>query len=81
MFISNFQGTYQQPSTSETLKTIKQKCNESLQDFMKCFCNSRSVIPKIQDIEIINVFRDDITNIKTVKEIVMKKPKSWPNYW
>jgi hypothetical protein len=29
MFIENFQGTYERPSTAETLKTIKQKHDES----------------------------------------------------
>jgi hypothetical protein len=30
MFIKNLQGTYERPSTCETLKTIKQKQDESL---------------------------------------------------
>jgi hypothetical protein len=30
MFIENFQGTYEHPSTTEILKTIKQKHDESL---------------------------------------------------
>jgi hypothetical protein len=30
MFMGNFQGTYKHPSTTETLKTIKQKHDESL---------------------------------------------------
>jgi hypothetical protein len=29
MFIGNFQGTYECPSTAETLKTIKQRHDES----------------------------------------------------
>jgi hypothetical protein len=29
----------------------------------------------IQDIEIINAFRDGVSNIKTIEEIAMKKPK------
>jgi hypothetical protein len=56
MFIGNFQGTYERPSTVETLKTIKQKHDESLHDYVKCFCNVRNDIPYIQDIEIINAF-------------------------
>jgi hypothetical protein len=39
MFIENFQGTYEHPSTVETLKTIRQKHDESLWDYVKCFCN------------------------------------------
>jgi hypothetical protein len=76
MFIGNFQGTYERPSTTETLKTIKQKHDESLQDYMKCFCNARNAIPYIQDIEIINVFRDEDNDIKTMEEIAMKNPKT-----
>jgi hypothetical protein len=75
MFIGNFQGTYERPSTAETLKTIKQKHDESLHDYVKYFCNARNGIPHIQDIEIINTFCDGVSDIKTVEEIAMKKPK------
>jgi hypothetical protein len=76
MFIKNFKDTYKRPSTAETLKTIKQKHDESLQDYVKHFYNARNVIPYIQDIEIINAFRNRVSNIKTVQEITMKKPKT-----
>jgi hypothetical protein len=75
MFIENFQGTYECPSTAETLKTIKQKNDESLRDYVKCFCNGRNAIPYIQDIEIINAFHDGVSDTKIVEEIAMKKPK------
>jgi hypothetical protein len=75
LFIENFQGTYERPSTTETLKTIKQKHDESLRDYAKHFCNARNGIPHIQDIEIINAFRDGIRDVKTVEEIAMKKLK------
>jgi hypothetical protein len=76
MFIGNFQGTYERPSTAEALKTIKQKHDESLRDYVKHFCNARNGIPYIQDIEIINAFRDGISDLKTVEEIAMKKLKT-----
>jgi hypothetical protein len=76
MFIRNFKDTYKHPSTAETLKTIKQKHDESLQDYVKHFYNARNAIPYIQDIEIINAFRNRVSNIKTVQEITMKKPKT-----
>jgi hypothetical protein len=34
MFIENLQGTYERSSTAETLKTIRQKHDESLRDYM-----------------------------------------------
>jgi hypothetical protein len=37
MFIGNFQGTYERPSTIETLKTVKQMHDESLWDYVNCF--------------------------------------------
>jgi hypothetical protein len=43
---------------------------------VKYFCNARNVIPYIQEIEIINAFCDGVSNIKTVEEITMKKPKT-----
>jgi hypothetical protein len=45
-------------------------------DYVKHFCNARNAIPHIQDIEIINTFHDGISDIKTVEEIAMKKPKT-----
>jgi hypothetical protein len=47
IFIGNFQGTYERPSTTETLKTIRQKHDESLRDYVKYFCNARNIIPYI----------------------------------
>jgi hypothetical protein len=47
MFIENLQGTYEHSSTAETLKTIKEKHDESLCDYVKCFCNVRNSIPYI----------------------------------
>jgi hypothetical protein len=76
MFIGNLQGTYEHPSTTETLKTNKQKPDESLWEYVKRFCNVRNVIPYIQEIEIINAFHDGVSNIKTVVEIATKKPRT-----
>jgi hypothetical protein len=75
-FIGNFQGTYERLSTAETLKTIKQKHDESLRDYVKHFCNARNDIHYIQDIEIINAFHDGVSDLKTVEEIAMKKHKT-----
>jgi hypothetical protein len=52
-----------------------QKHDESLWDYVKCFCNDRNTIPNIQDFEIINSFQDGVSNIKIVEEIAMTKPK------
>jgi fructose 1,6-bisphosphatase len=43
---------------------------------VKCLCNARNAISNIQDIKIINAFHDGVSDIKTVEEIIMKKPKS-----
>jgi hypothetical protein len=42
---------------------------------VKYFCNTRNVIPYIQNIEIINAFHDRVNDIKTVEEIAMRKHK------
>jgi hypothetical protein len=76
MFIDNFQGTYEHPSTAETLKTIKQKHDECLRDYVKYFDNARNAIPYIHYIEIINAFGDEVNDLKTMEEIAMKKPKT-----
>jgi hypothetical protein len=58
------------------LKTIKQKHDESLREYVKYFCNARTAISYIQDIEIVNVFHDKVSDIKTFEEIAMRKPKT-----
>jgi hypothetical protein len=75
IFIGNFQGTYERPSTVEILKTIRQKHDESLWDYVKHLYNVRNAVPYIQDIEIINAFHDTVSDIKTTEEIAMKKSK------
>jgi hypothetical protein len=72
MFIGNFYGTYEHPSTAETLKTIKQKHDESLRGYVKHFCIAKNTILYIQDIKIINAFRDGVSDIKTMEEITIK---------
>jgi hypothetical protein len=47
MFIRNFHGTYEHPSTTETLKTIKQKHDESLWGYVKHFYNARNTMSYI----------------------------------
>jgi hypothetical protein len=42
---------------------------------VKYFCNARNTIQYIQDIKIINAFHNGVSDIKTVEEIDMKKPK------
>jgi hypothetical protein len=79
LFIRNFQGTYEHWSTVETLKIIRQKHDENIWDYVKHFCNARNTISYIQGIEIINAFRDGVSDIKTMEEITMKKPKMVAN--
>jgi hypothetical protein len=42
---------------------------------VKHLFNAKITIPNIQDIEIIIAFRDGVSDIKTIEEIAMKKPK------
>jgi hypothetical protein len=76
MFIDKFQGMHERPSIAETLKTIKEKHDESLRDYVKCFYNTKNAIPNIQDIKIINAFWDGVSDIKNVGEITMKESKT-----
>jgi hypothetical protein len=48
----------------------------SLCNYVKRFCNAKNANPHIQDTEIIIAFCNGISDIKTVKEIAMKKPKT-----
>jgi hypothetical protein len=47
----------------------------SLRDYVKCFYNARNAIPYIQDIEIINVFRDRVSDTKTIEEIAIRSQR------
>jgi hypothetical protein len=46
---------------------------------VKHFCNARNTIAYSQDIEVMNAFCDGVSDIKTVEEITMKKPKMVAN--
>jgi hypothetical protein len=46
---------------------------------VKHFYNNRNAILYIQDIEIINAFRDGVNDIKTIEDIAMKKPNMVTN--
>jgi hypothetical protein len=46
---------------------------------VKHFCNARNAISYIQCIEIINAFRNGVSDIKTMEEITMKKTKMVAN--
>jgi hypothetical protein len=76
MFIGNFQGMYEHPSIAKTLKTIKQKHDKSLQNYVKHFYNTRNAILYTQDIKIINAFCDRVSDIKIDEEIAMTKPRT-----
>jgi hypothetical protein len=69
-------GLYKHSTTAETLETIKQKHDDSLWDYVKYFYNTKNIIPYVQYIEIINAFHDRVSDIKTVEDIYMKKPRT-----
>jgi hypothetical protein len=50
IFIGNFQGTYKCLPTAESLKTIRQKHDDSLWDYVKFFYNARNAILYIQEL-------------------------------
>jgi hypothetical protein len=43
--------------------------------YIKHFCNTGSIIPHIQDIEVINTPRNSVSNLKKIEETAMKKMK------
>jgi hypothetical protein len=69
-------GLYKHSTTAGTLETIKQKHDDSLWDYVKYFYNTKNIIPYVQYIEIINAFHDRVSDIKTVEDIYMKKPRT-----
>ena len=64
------------PPTSETLRQLKQKHDESLKDFMTRFYKVRNEITEIEDIEVILAFKDAIRDVKTVEMVAERKPKT-----
>jgi hypothetical protein len=66
----NFQGTYERPSTIETLKTIKQKHNDNLRDYVKHFCNLKTVE------EIAMKKPKTVTDLLTVADVCIEASES-----
>ena len=75
-FVGNFQGTWTRPPTSETLRQLKQKNDESLKDFVTWFCKVCIEIMEIDDIEVIIAFKDAVRYVKTIEMLALKKPKT-----
>jgi len=60
MFAENFAGVLTRPSTPNKLRNCKQKPNESLREYYRCFSEKRSTISDVSDYDVIEFFSDGI---------------------
>lgn len=61
---------------AKTLNNVHQKHKETLKEYVRQFCTIWNSIPHIQDIEVINAFREGVTDGPTVDRLALKKPKT-----
>jgi hypothetical protein len=54
------------------LANVVQKKGESLREFIKCFCNKRNLIPKVDNKSIIMFFKKGLRDSSLIRKLAMK---------
>jgi hypothetical protein len=74
VFVGNFQGTYVHPGNSWDLRSRRQKPDESLHEFIRCFSKQCTELPNVTDSDIIGAFIAGTTYKEPVHELGRKTP-------
>jgi hypothetical protein len=74
VFEGNFKGTYMLPDNSWDLRSCKQKPDESLHDYIRCFSKQRTELPNITDSDVIMAFLSGTTSKELVRELGRNTP-------
>ena len=69
VFVGKFQGTYARPGNSCDLKSCRQKPDESLRDFIRCFSKQCTELPRVGDSEIVQAFLSGTSCRDLVREL------------
>ena len=76
VFVGNFQGTYVRPGNSWDLKSCRQKPDQSLRDFIRCFSKQRIELPSVSDSEVVQDFLSGTSCRDLVRELGRNVPTS-----
>ena len=74
IFVGNFQGTYVRPGNSWDLKGCRQKPNESLRDYVRCFSKQCTELLSVTNVDVINAFLE----VTICRNLVHKLARSRP---
>jgi len=69
IFVGNFQGIYVHPENSWDLRGCRQKPDESLRDYVRCFSKQCTGLPSVINFEVINAFLEGTTCRNLVHEL------------
>ena len=76
-FIDNFIATYEQPGNKYDLERIRDRKNEPLRDYIRCFSHMRLKIPKICHDEAISAFIKDLHFHEALRsKLLYKRPST-----
>jgi hypothetical protein len=75
LFTSNFRATCARPGVNWDLVSVVQKKGESLREYIKCFCNKRNVIPKVEDNSIVMFFKKGLSDSSLIQKLAMENPR------
>ena len=73
-FIDKFIATYEQPGKKYDLERIRDRKNEPLHDYIRCFSDMRLKIPKISHDEAILAFIKGLRFHKALSKLLCKRP-------
>jgi len=74
--VGNFQGTYKRPGNPWDLKNYRQKANETLHGYIRCFSWQCNEPPNVADIDVIGAFLSGTTYESLVHKLGRKGPRT-----
>ena len=74
IFVGNFQGTCARPRNSWDLKNYRQKAEETLRGYIRCFSRQCNELPNVADTDVIGGFMSRTTYEFLVDKLGCKGP-------
>ena len=74
IFVGNFQGTYKRPGNPWDLKNCRQKADETLHGYIRCFSRQCNELPNVADADVIGAFLSRTTCESLVHKLGRKGP-------
>ena len=76
IFVGNFQGTYKRPGNPWDLRNCRQKADETLRGYIRCFSQQCNELPNVADTNVIGAFLSETTCESLVHKLGCRGPRT-----